>query len=631
MVEEQAAQGLARVLIISHDVVGRRMAGPGIRYWEMARVLAARQPVTLIAPRTIDLEAVGVTTGSYTWGEPDSLAPFLRDAGIVVANGYVLLPHPELAGIRQPLALDLYDPTLLENLELFREAPDEQRLAQNRQDTGILARQLSAGDFFLCATERQRDLYLGALMAAGRITPHRIDGDPVLRNLIDVVPFGLPSAEPVRQHAVLRGVIPGIDAEDIIVLWTGGLWDWLDPLTLVQAMPRVVACHPRTRLVFLSGQHPGDAAPMRMPEATKAQAAALGLLDRHIIFHEQWIPYTQRADFLLDADIAVSLHRNGLETAYAAVRSRFLDHLWAGLPSVVSEGDAAAELVQRHGLGRVVKPGDAEELATAILALIEDHDERRACAVRARHLAATFIWERCITPLALWCSAGGQKDQSALAAAVQAELPKDDAVPPEAPVAADDDLSDAVTTRHVALAALDKHWHVDEPKPRMGLLALLRYFVIRQFVRPFVWPLLEQQNAYNAASAKAFYALSETSDRQQSLLQQAIDQTRQLETRFSGQEARVDALELSVRPLQARVDALELSVRPLQARVDALELSVRPLQARVDALEGATREANRQIAALQQHALDLDDADTTLAELLLIEATGARDKTNGPV
>ena len=38
------------VLIVSHDVVGARMAGPGIRYWELGRVLAQHCRVTLAVP-----------------------------------------------------------------------------------------------------------------------------------------------------------------------------------------------------------------------------------------------------------------------------------------------------------------------------------------------------------------------------------------------------------------------------------------------------------------------------------------------------------------------------------------------------------------------------------------------------
>ncbi|GIV98011.1 MAG: hypothetical protein KatS3mg057_2668 [Herpetosiphonaceae bacterium] len=63
---------------------------------------------------------------------------------------------------------------------------------------------------------------IGALMAAGRITPVSTDNDPELRRLIDVVPFGLPSEAPVKTRPVLRGVIPGVEADDLIVLWTGG-------------------------------------------------------------------------------------------------------------------------------------------------------------------------------------------------------------------------------------------------------------------------------------------------------------------------------------------------------------------------------------------------------------------------
>ncbi len=391
-----------RILIINHDVVGRRMAGPGIRAWHMARVLAAHGAVTLIAPRPIDLQAPDFACGDYSWGDAASLAGWLERADVVVANGFVLEVHPELANVPQPLALDLYDPVLLENLELMREQPPEARAARAATDQQLLARQLAAGDFFLCATERQRDLYLGALMLAGRLTPAQIDADATARALIDVAPFGLDPTPPVRQGPALRGVLPGIGADDPLLLWTGGLWDWLDPLTLIDAMPRVAEQHPTARLVFLAGRHPGAATAMRMPERARARAAECGLLGTHIFFYDEWVPYERRADFLLDATIAVSLHRNHLETAYAAVRSRFLDHLWAGLPSLVSDGDAAADLVRAHALGAVVPPGDAVTTAAALLALLNKPDELAACGARARTLAQEFAWERALGPLVGW-------------------------------------------------------------------------------------------------------------------------------------------------------------------------------------------------------------------------------------
>ena len=52
---------------------------------------------------------------------------------------------------------------------------------------------LHDGHHFLCASEKQRDLWLGAMMAERLIAPDVYDRDPSLRSLLDVVPFGVPS------------------------------------------------------------------------------------------------------------------------------------------------------------------------------------------------------------------------------------------------------------------------------------------------------------------------------------------------------------------------------------------------------------------------------------------------------
>jgi hypothetical protein len=397
-----------------------------------------------------------------------------------------------------------------------------------------------------------------------------VDADPGLRQLIDVVPFGCPASPPGREQPGLRGTIGGIGDDDTILLWTGGLWDWLDPLTLIRAMPRVIEHHPATRVVFLAGRHPGDAAAMRRPDEARALAADLGLRNTHVFFYEQWVPYERRADYLLDADIAVSLHHQHLETAYAAVRSRFLDHLWAGLPSVVSDGDASAELVRRHELGAVVPPDDPRALAAALSALIADPDERRACARRATALAANMTWQQCLAPLARWCRSAPPKEPW------MNTLPDSDA--------ADEDRHPTIpiddTARNDALAALDQHWHIAEPPPAGGLLAPLRRFFVQQFVRPFVVPVIERQNAYNAAAVKALHAIAESSDRRRSASQQQY--------------------EAHERHLQAH-----------QRQITALLSANDQTGERLSVITG-------DVAALEQHALDLDDADTTLAELLLL-------------
>jgi glycosyltransferase involved in cell wall biosynthesis len=481
-----------RLLILSHDVVGSRMAGPGIRAWELARVLARQHPVTLAAPRPVDRDAP-FATASYSWGERASLAPLLARADVVLANGHCLAAHPELAALRVPLALDLYDPTPLENLEIFRTAPPAKRAARAHADQTLLQTQLRAADFIACATERQRDLYLGALLVLGRVAPTRTDIDPQLRGLIDVVPFGLPEEPPVKRAPALRGVLPGISERDPLLLWTGGLWDWLDPQTLVRAMAEVVARQPDVRLVFLAGTHPGSIPAMRAPAEARALAEELGLLGANIFFYDEWVPYEHRADVLLEADIAVSLHRAHLETAYAAVRSRFLDHLWAGLPSIVSDGDAAAELVKRHALGAVVPPENESAVADAILSLLENERGRRECATRASELAAAMTWERAITPLVRFCARPTMTADRSTAS----EQPN---IQP----------ADAVRDYQAKIAALDQVWKV-VPQDLGAANPLLGEAKRRanSLTRWYVEPVIAQQNAFNAATVHALQALAE--------------------------------------------------------------------------------------------------------------------------
>jgi glycosyltransferase involved in cell wall biosynthesis len=499
---------MMRLLIISHDVVGQRMAGPGIRAWEMARALSSCAEITLIAPYPIDVTAPGIRTGRFTLGDNSSLAFYLDHADVVLANGFLLEAHPELAEASQPLILDLYDPTLLENIELFRHASPVEREERARRDIDLLNRQLAAGDLFLCATERQRDLYLGALMAAGRITPERVDADPLLHSLIAVVPFGLPATPPVRTGPGVRGVIPGIGDNDLIILWNSGLWDWLDPLTLIQAMPQVIARVPNARLVFMAGKHPGGAAPARIPETTRRLAEELGLWQRHIFFYETWVPYADRANLLLDATVAVSLHRQHLEMTYAAIRSRVLDYLWVGLPAVLSDGDPAAALAREHGFALVTPPEDPEAVAQALITLLTDESRRAELADRARALAPQYTWANVVRPIVRFLEAAPvRKPRSAHR---QHSTPATSS-PPTAERT--DRRQTLQEQRNRALQALEATWRLDQlTPPAHGVAGKVRNMALERFVWPLLAPLIARQRDHNAAVIRAAYATAEYQD-----------------------------------------------------------------------------------------------------------------------
>ena len=384
-----------RALIVSHDVVEERMAGPAIRCWEMARVLGHEFPTTLAVPNQTSLQGEGFDLITY---DVERLRQLSKQADLVVVSGCLLLLYPFLKSPGVPLVVDLYDPFHLENLQLMTSEEMAERLRDHDGLLGALRDQIEAGDFFICASERQRDFWMGVLSARNRINPYTYSDDPSFRRLIDVVPFGLPNEPPRHTRKVLKGVHPGIESNDAVILWGGGIYDWLDPLTAIKAVAEVHHTHPHVRLFFMGTRHPNPlVSSMQMVDRAVALAEELGLKDR-VVFFNNWVPYAERGNYLLEADIGLSLHLDHLETRFA-FRTRLLDCIWAGLPMVVTGGDTLADTVREHSLGRVVQVGNVAEAAQALEVLLDDPKARTSRADGFRAAAAQFRWEQAMEPL----------------------------------------------------------------------------------------------------------------------------------------------------------------------------------------------------------------------------------------
>lgn len=389
---------MRRVVIWSTDPVGTQMAGPGIRYHRLSVELAARYDVTLVAP------GEGVAEAPYSFRPVGSVTSAAElEADVVVAQS---LPLGLIRAFRRAgvgLIFDLYAPALIEAAAKLAEEGAAGRSESIRYDEVVATTRvvLMLGDAFVCASERQRDHWLGALAALGRVSPDLYVRDPGLRSLVAVVPFGLDPAPTVRApRARAKGVLPGIAPSDRLLLWGGGVWNWFDPLTVIRAVGRLSAARSDVKLLFLGLTHPSSAVgTMRMADRAVGVATELGLEGRSVFFNRSWVPYDERLEWFAEADLGVSAHADSFE-ARLAFRTRLLDHIATGTPLVVTRGDVLGDLVESRGLGRAVAPGDVDGWANALSELLDD--DRALAAARDAVVAVQdeLSWARSVQPLA---------------------------------------------------------------------------------------------------------------------------------------------------------------------------------------------------------------------------------------
>ena len=385
------------LLIISHDVVNEKMGGPGARYLKIAEALAGELEVTLAIPNATNIHLPNVNVVSYLEDQPGMVKALVENHDISLITGYMMLQFPFLRHTQKRLIVDLYDPFFLENMYYYQDQSIEDQW--NLNDTAIEAANalMATGDFFICGTEQQRDFWLGMLAAVKRINPMTLSQDSTLRKLIDVVGVGFPE-QPPQSHPVIRG--KDVPKNARIVVWGGGIWNWLDPLTLVSAWPEVHKKIKNAYLIFLGTRYPNPKVPEhQMARQTIAAAKATGEYGRSIRFIE-WLPYPDHQALLKEADVGITLQPESIETHFS-IRTRVIDYFWAQLPSVLCEGDITARWVKQYRVGEVVRVGDIAGVSEALIRLLSKPKNDYESAFK--HLRNQFLWSNLVEPIRQYC------------------------------------------------------------------------------------------------------------------------------------------------------------------------------------------------------------------------------------
>ncbi len=352
------------------------MAGPGIRYHYMAEALCGSFDVVVgfFDPSYLPEKDFPRSYQSKHIDAHDFEQGF-RDTDIIIAH-WLSEPMVKYCNENSIFSVfDLYVPGPIENLagSLFggKKVKPEDDFAYN-QSLHMYKVFFENGDLFLFSNQRQMDYWTGYVFGSELIHLSTYSERPIYDRFI-YAPMGIDTKQSIKHTSdVIKGVIPGIGKSDKVLLWTGGIWNHFDGQVLIRSMSKLKDKRPDIKLLFFGTKHPNPSIPeMKESLDTRKLATELGLLNETVFFNDGWVKYPDRINYLLEADVAINTHKSSIETEFSH-RTRVLDHLLAGLPTISTEGDYLSDtVIGPKGLGIIVPPSDEVALGEAIVKILE--------------------------------------------------------------------------------------------------------------------------------------------------------------------------------------------------------------------------------------------------------------------
>ena len=390
------------VLVISYGpppILGvGTVEGTGLRSWGLASALAKAVPesvVTLAIPVWYDLpmmpaEFEGVRIAR--WGQ-ETLAEMIAKHDVVVASyclGDDSIRIIDAVLEHQVLVWDAYVPIHIE-VCARRSANRAGELVAFERDRRIWEACLKRGDYFLCATAAQKTYYTGVLASIGRINPITYDDDPFL-----IVPYGIHEAEAVPGRRPCSELIPVSGAWKL--LWFGGVYPWFDIGCLLEAVKALSEKH-AVGLVIVGAKNPF----VNHPDFEQSYERMMKMIEdpaiRPLVHLVDWVPFHERGNWYLDADLICFANQPGMENLLAW-RTRVVDYLWTRTPLATNGGDPLSEEMIAAGAAVRVDATDPAALAATLAATLDSAAKLAAMRQAADAIREKYLWQNAIRPLA---------------------------------------------------------------------------------------------------------------------------------------------------------------------------------------------------------------------------------------
>jgi hypothetical protein len=383
------------------------MGGIGLRLWELAQTLAdAGIEVTVVAPAGCDLSWPGVHPRPWcesTWRS------VVESTDAVVTTDLPdprVLLHAHAAG----RLLVTENAVPIEHLEYQRvRAASDPDAAYAGLRAGYLL-QTWVTDHFLVRSPVERATTVAVLAATGRLCYALYRGGCTLPDLISMLPVGFTRAAEVRARAAR----PSVEPTELV--WSGGIWDYFDTGSLLQALallhqagrtPRVRFCYPPP-----TGQRLGEA------ERLTRLRDDLALTDQ-VLIHPPGLAHSARDGVVNASRVLVALARPGVEND-TCHRLRLRDALLYRLPVLIDAHGASGAWVRQAGLGIAVDTATPAAVAEAIDRLLTDTARYAACRERLERASAEHRYQTTVAGLMRFLQRGRRAADAGVRAQTQA-------------------------------------------------------------------------------------------------------------------------------------------------------------------------------------------------------------------
>ena len=200
---------------------------------------------------------------------------------------------------------------------------------------------------------------------------------------IDVIPNGVdldlfsPGVEPfgIRDRLNAGG--------DSIVCFVGALGPWHGVDQLLRAFPIALAKQANMRLLLVGGAKEYEIGHLI------AQTESLGITDRVSFLGR--VEHKEIPRILVESDVAVAPYAH---VDYGFSPLKIFEYMACGLPVITSDVPSTREIIRHAENGLLVKAGDPNGLAQAILSVLGDSDLAARLRAGALESAQDYSWRR---------------------------------------------------------------------------------------------------------------------------------------------------------------------------------------------------------------------------------------------